>query len=116
MTYHSIMRTKERAGMNELSSIRMIGRAKVRGKEANCFPAKERKYLEAKAPQGKHALYYSGFCFIFDQEYICITMFPVPIWFGKKMNYWGKEEIQHPRKYMRNNLDKFDRSKKYCFS
>ena len=68
MTYHSIMRTKKRAGMNELSSIRMIGRAKVRGKEANCFPAKERKYLEAKVPQGKHALYYAGFCFIFDEE------------------------------------------------
>jgi hypothetical protein len=31
MTYHSIMRTEERAGINELSSIRMFGRAKVRG-------------------------------------------------------------------------------------
>jgi len=42
------MRTEERAGMNELSSFRMIGRAKVREKEDNCFPTKERNYLKAK--------------------------------------------------------------------
>lgn len=116
MTYHSIVRTEERARMNQASAIRMISRAKARGQESGCFPAKERKYLEVKELYGMHALYYTGFCFIFNEEYKCVTMFPVPIWFGKKINYRGKEQIRSPKKYSRNNLDVFEETELNCFA
>ncbi len=106
MTYHSIIRTEQRAKVNEEAAIRMINRAKARGKKANSFPAMERNYLRQKETKGMHVLYYSGFCFVFNEKFNCVTMFHVPTWFGKTMHYCGKEKIQYPKKYIRNNMEK----------
>ena len=116
MTNHSIIRTEERAHKNEGSARRMINLAKERGLSAREFPSKERKYLEAKEICNRKAVYYSGYCFVFSEDYNCITMFAVPKWFGKKTNYWGKERIKHIKKYVRNNPDIFDTTERYCIA
>ena len=46
MTYHSILRTSERANLNQQSAIRMIERAKECGKKSEQFPADERNYMK----------------------------------------------------------------------
>lgn len=114
MTNHSIIRTEKRAHKNEKSAIRMIILAKERGLHADKFSSKERNYLERKEENGKHALYYAGYCFVFNEEFSCITMFPVPKWFGKKTNYQGKQQIRHAKKYFRNNPDYHNQLERYC--
>ena len=99
MTYHSILRTHERAGLNVDSAVRMIQNAKVRGKNAVDFPARERRYLLERSREGSYAKYYAGYCFIFNMEHACITMFLAPAWFGKKAKYCGKEVIRNNKRY-----------------
>ena len=116
MTNHSIIRTEERAHKNNKSARRMIVLAKERGLHADEFSSRERNYLKGKEDNGKHALYYSGYCFIFNEEFSCITKFPVPKWFGKKINYQGKQQIRHVKKYYRNNRDFLNRIENYCIA
>ena len=105
MTYHSIIRTKERANLNENAARKMILRAKEYGRQPEEFPAAERKYLEHMEQDGKCVVFYSGYSFILGDERICITMFRAPQWFGKKNRYSGKTEIRNAKKYakMRGN-------------
>jgi len=105
MTYHSIMRTHERAGLKVDSAVRMIKNAKDRGKDAKDFPARERHYLLERSRDGSYAKYYAGYCFIFNEEHVCITMFLAPVWFGKKAKYCGKNIIRHNKRYARCNPD-----------
>ncbi len=95
-TNQSIERTTERAGLNRKSASRMIENARLKGKEAKEFAKPERRYLENKESEDKKALIYAGYCFIFNKEGLCITMFDVPTWFGKTM-FKGKEQIQDPK-------------------
>lgn len=113
MTNHSIIRTEERAHKNEKSAKRMINLAKERGMSASEFPSRERKYLESKEICGRRAVFYTGYCFIFENDYNCITMFPVPKWFDKKTNYLNKERIRHIKKYVRNNPDVYEWKENY---
>lgn len=99
MTYHSILRTHERAGLNVDSAVRMIQNAKARGKSAEDFPARERRYLLERSRDGSYVKYYAGYCFIFNMEHACITMFLAPAWFGKRAKYCGKEIIRNNKKY-----------------
>ena len=109
MTYHSIIRAEERMRSNEKSARRRINRAKERGIEATAVSSRERRYLESKETDGKHAVYYAGYCFILGENNCCITMYPVPAWFGKKRLYHGKEQIKHPKKYFKYNIDSYER-------
>lgn len=101
MTYHSIIRTSERANLNHHSAIRMIERAKECGKRAEAFPAIERNYMKNMEINGKTVLYHAGYCFVFGDECACITMFPVPQWFGKKSRHYGKTLVKKPKKYFK---------------
>lgn len=103
MTRHSIERTKERAYLNEKASIKMIERAKNRGKDSSFYHSKEKKYVENHTSSEKRALIYNNYCFIFNIEGTCITMFPVPSWFGKKKMYSEKFEVRNMKKYIRYN-------------
>lgn len=99
-TYHSIERTVERAGLNRKAAIRMIENARVKGREANSFGRPEREYIEKKKTEGTRVIIYAGYCFFFNDQDVCITMYSVPIWFGKK-HYNGKIEIRNPKRYYR---------------
>lgn len=101
MTYHSICRTEERANLSKGAAMKMIERASKKGRMASEFALDERRYLQSKENEGRYACYYSGYCFIFTKGHICITMFPVPKWFGKRGKYNGKILIREPKKYLR---------------
>ena len=98
-TYHSIERTSQRAGLNKKSAIRMIENARIKGLSSSCFGGDEKEYLQKKKPEGGRSVVYAGYCFIFNDNDLCITMFSVPIWFGKR-RYAGKKRLKNPRKYI----------------
>ena len=112
MTYHSIMRTKERAKLNEDAAKRMIVRAKEYGIPADEFHSEERRYLERMEEGEKKVIYYSGYVFVLTSDSICITMFPVPQWFGKRNRFSGKTAIRNVKKYtkMRGNDYEYKRA------
>ena len=56
------------------------------------------KHLET---EGKTVLYHAGYCFVLGDDFICITMFPVPKWFGKKTKHCGKTYVRRPKKYFK---------------
>ena len=97
-SYHSMKRTVERAGLNKRAAIRMIENARTKGQSSSEFGRCEREYLQRKEKEGHKALIYAGYCFLFDDQDVCITMYGVPVWFGKKQ-YRGKTEIRNPKKY-----------------
>ena len=101
MTYHSILRTYERAGVNVESAVRMISNAKERGRRAKDFPARERRYMLAKERGGSYLKYYAGYCFVFNENHACVTMFIAPEWFGKRAKYRGKDIVKHSKRYAR---------------
>ena len=102
-TLHALQRTYERTGFNIETSERFIHNAIRRGKPADAFCSREREYLQSKESKcGCWTAVYNTFCFIFNDVGDCITMYPLPKWFGKKL-YDGKHEIRNVKKYMRNN-------------
>lgn len=103
-SYHSMKRTIERAGLNKKAAIRMIENAWAKGKDSQEFGKREREYLQRKETEGRKMLIYAGYCFLFDEDSVCITMYAVPVWFGKKQ-FQGKIEIKNPRKYYRKYSD-----------
>ncbi len=105
MTYHCKERAKERAKLNPDQAERMINRALSKGKTYDDFKGKERQFLLRKTTENTCAIYYAGYCFIIGMENACITMFPVPHWFGKKRVFIGKEEVRNIHKYYNNFPD-----------
>lgn len=105
---HSLERLKERSGKkNSREAARYLNNAVSRGKRAEDFASTaEKRYLEKKNSRSENheAIVYDGNCFIFSES-TCITMFPLPAWFGKKKFYDGKEKIRHPHRYQRYCVD-----------
>ena len=100
-TYHALQRTSERTGLSINSSQRFITNALERGRQAADFTAKEREYLQRRETEGKcRTVVYNSYCLIVGDGGCCITMFPLPKWFGKKL-YDGKQEVRNARKYIR---------------
>ena len=99
-TLHALQRTNERTGFNLKTSERFIANALERGKRAEDFRDREKDYLLRTVKNNSKALVYNTYCFIFSKENICITMFPVPKWFGKKRRYNSKNK--HIREYQKN--------------
>ena len=99
-TYHSVERTSERTGLNKKAAVRMLERAQIKGKKPSEFAKKEREYLQHKEYDGQKVLIYAGYCFVFNSQAVCVTMFPVPEWFGKNC-FQGKNQIRKPRRYFR---------------
>ena len=102
-SYHSIVRVKERLGYNEKNALKQINRALERGKTAEQFSSKERTYLEDKCDETKYAIAYNNFCYIVGTDGVCVTVFSLPTWFGKKKHYDGKEPIRNAKAYTRYN-------------
>ena len=101
-TFHSLDRAKERIGVRGKQAEKRIRLAVERGKSAECFSAKERRYLEHESANGLTALAYNAFCYLVNDDGLCVTMYPLPGWFGKRMYYNGKEKIRDVKKYCRN--------------
>ena len=105
-TVHSIERSKERLGLNERRAEKTIQLAIERGKAYNDFnSSRERKYLKAHTNSEVYALAYNGYCYIISNTGFCITVYELPVWFGKKKQYDGKTEIKNAKTYYRNHSD-----------
>ena len=100
-TFHSLERAKQRAGLNERRACKMIDLALTRGKTAAFFSSWERDYLENTAAENTTALAYNNYCYIVSDTGRCLTMYPLPKWFGKKKHFAGKERIRNMKVYMR---------------
>ena len=103
ITYHSIERAKERLGYNEKVAKKQIKRALERGKTADCFSSWEKNYLENESRENTYAIAYNNFCYIVGSDGTCVTMYPLPAWFGKKKHFDGKEKIRNAKAYSRYN-------------
>lgn len=104
-TFHAIQRTKERAGYNHAGSTRFIENAIMRGKGIEEFGSIEREYLKyEERKQGCKVLVYNSYCFIISNEGICITMFKLPIWFGRKRRNTGRKYSRKPKSELKRHL------------
>ena len=101
-SYHSIERAKERIGYNKKSAEKQIDRAISRGKTAEEYTSWEREYLLGECGKETTAIAYNNFCYIISNTGICITLYPLPSWFGKKKHFNGKEKIRNMKSYARN--------------
>lgn len=105
-TYHSVQRVMERCNLpNQRAAVKNIHRAAQKGVRAEDCTSWEQSYLRVEGRYGCEAIAYNGFCYIFNQEEICVTVYPLPKWFGKKKHFDGKERIRDYRKYYKSNAD-----------
>ena len=102
-SFHSIERAKERLGFNRKYAAGLLERALVRGQIAADFKQKtEKAWMERQAGNGYKAVAYNGCCLIVSPDNVCVTVYPLPKWFGKKKRYDEKnEEIRHFSRYQR---------------
>lgn len=103
-TLHCNERAMERYNLrNEKAVMKNINRAYLYGKRAEDHTSWERNYLSSKTRPCMVAVEYNGFCYIFNEYGICVTMYDLPAWFGKKKRFNGKERIRDFRKYEKLN-------------
>ena len=102
-SFHSLKRAKERIGYNKRNAEKEIERALTRGKRAEEYTSWEREYLQGECGETTIAVAYNNFCYIVSETGICVTLYPLPVWFGKKKHFDGKEKIRNMKAYMRNN-------------
>jgi hypothetical protein len=103
-TYHSIIRTKDRMNVKNIRSAeKNISLARSRGKTARDYTSWEREYLSKEAHDDCTAIAYNNFCYIVNASGACVTLYPLPAWFGKKKHFDGKERIRNYKQYCRNN-------------
>lgn len=103
-TGHYFSRAKERTNVkNRQTNERVAELALLRGKRAEEYKSKEKKYLSSRESRNCIAFAYNGFCYIFSQEKCCITTYALPEWFGKRVHYSGKEAIRDYRKFCKYN-------------
>lgn len=99
VTKHSVEKVKERLGINRKYAEKRITDALLRGKTAESFSSWERSFLEQEGKDGCHAVAYNGFCYIVSPYNTCVTLYPLPSWFGHKKHFDGKVKIRNIKKY-----------------
>ena len=83
---------------------KMIALALERGKTADDFTSWEREYLKGESKGDSIAIAYNNFCYIVNKNGFCVTLYPLPAWFGKKKQFNGKERIRNAKAYARNHM------------
>lgn len=102
ITAHSLDRAKERLHKNRKEAYSYINKALTRGRSAEEFTSLERTYLEnvQNRYRGRKTIVYDRNCFILTADaQICLTVFPLPLWFGRKKQFEGKTRIRNPKRY-----------------
>ncbi len=104
VTVHGVSRAKDRCNVkNVRSAEKNVTLAIQRGKRAEEFTSWERSYLSKEAHDDCTAIAYNNFCYIVNPAGACVTLYPLPSWFGKKKHFDGKERIRNYKQYCRNN-------------
>lgn len=103
-TRHSIRRAKDRCNLkNSRTAEKHIALALQRGKRAEDFTSWEHDFLANKAHDDCTAIAYNNFCYIVNSAGACVTLLPLPSWFGKKKHFDGKTHIRNFKQYSRYN-------------
>ena len=107
VSYHSRQRAKERLGINDSAAVSMIEKGMQRGHGSEDFKKiKERLWLEKKSIAGYQALVYNGCCLIVSPDGVCITVYELPHWFGKKSKFdHNGKRIRNYARYFRMSVD-----------
>ncbi len=100
-TYHSLVRAKERLGLKADAAEREIRKAFMQDLDVSEFTAREKEYLNSKEIYGAAVKVYKNICYIFSEEGVCITVYKVPGWFGRRQFFDGKKKIRNPKDYYR---------------
>ena len=104
VTVHGVSRAKVRCNVkNVRSAEKNVTLALQRGKRAEDLTSWEREYLSKEAHDDCTAIAYNNFCYIVNSAGACVTLYPLPTWFGKKKHFDGKERIRNYKQYCRNN-------------
>ena len=106
VTLHGVDRAKERCNIkNVRSAEKNVTLAIQRGKRAQDCASWERSYLQKEGYNNCNAIAYNNFCYIVNAENVCVTIYPLPTWFGKKKHFNGKERIRNYKQYCKSNRD-----------
>ena len=104
VTIHGASRLKERCKVkNSRSAEKNITRAFQRGKHATDCTSWEKAFLMKECHNDCTAIAYNGFCYVFNSNNVCVTLYPLPSWFGKKKHFHGKKRIRKFKKYCKVN-------------
>lgn len=104
-TRHSIERAKERYGYNPKTAEHFMRNAAERGKTVDDFrPGRERSWIERHNANGCQVRIYNNSCFLLNERGNCVTLYPLPAWFGKRKVYDGKECVRNAVKYNKLNV------------
>ena len=110
-TRHGLERAMERIDLNRKEAIYNINLALHKGKSYEQYnTTKEKEYLQ-KHSIDVIALAFDKYCYIFSYQGECITVYPLPEWWEKKVIYNGKERIKKPKKFF--TLNQYDYNDKY---
>ncbi len=103
-TLHSIQRAKERCKYkNWRAAENSIRLALTRGKGADDYSSWESNYLRNEGRDRCTAIAYDNFCYIMNEDGRCVTVHALPVWFGKKKRFDGKERIRDYKKYCKSH-------------
>lgn len=103
VTVHGVSRAKDRCNVkNVRSAEKNVTLAIQRGKRAEDLTSWERSYLSKEAYDDCTAIAYNNFCYIVNASGACVTLYPLPAWFGKKKHFDSKERIRNYKQYCRN--------------
>lgn len=110
VTIHGANRLKERCKVKNNRSVeKNVTRALQRGKHAADCTSWEKVFLLKECHSDCTAIAYNGFCYVFNSNNVCVTLYPLPSWFGKKKHFNGKERIRKFKKYCRAHTPYNDR-------
>lgn len=104
ITQHGADRAKERCNLKSIHAAeKNVNLAIQRGKRAEDLTSWERSFLSKEANSDCTAIAYNNFCYIFNADGVCVTIYRLPAWFGKKKHFNGKERIKNYKQYCKNN-------------
>lgn len=96
---HSLERGKQRLNLNKKATLRQIQLAFERGQTSETIGSLGKYWLQDHSANGKNAKIYNGFCFIFGNNGMCITILPLPEYLSKKPYFDNKNQIRNIRYY-----------------
>ena len=102
ITKHCYQKLKERCSIkNHKSAQKKVELAFTKGKRFSDYTEDKRQYLLSKEQNLCQAVVYDKFCYIFNQNNACVTVYKLPEWFSKRKKYVGKEMIKNEKRYSR---------------
>lgn len=91
--------------VNSRKANKLVSLAELRGKCAENFASNVEKnfLLRCEKNNKSKAKAYNNFCYIFNEDNVCVTLYKLPSWFMRKKHYNGKEKIKNVKKYIKMN-------------